>query len=67
MSKFKFIGEKTLIIDTLTKDKSYNILQFEHYKDYICIYLIDDNENVICIPYSNLIKFNENWKIIENN
>ena len=65
MNKFKFIGKKTLIIDTLTINNIYNILQFEHYKNCICVYIVDDNKDIICIPYSNLIKFNENWRVME--
>lgn len=65
MSKFKFIGRKTIIINTLTPNTAYNILQFEHYRDCIYVYIVDDNNDVICIPYSNLIKFNENWRVVE--
>ena len=65
MSKFKFIGKRTTIIDTLTTNNIYNILQFEHYNNYIYIYVIDDNKDILCIPYTNLIKFNENWRVME--
>lgn len=62
--KFKFIGKKTLIVDTLTPHKVYNIIQFEHFKTYVCVYIIDDRKEVICVPYTNMGTFNENWKVM---
>lgn len=60
--KFKFIGKKTLIVDTLTPLKVYKILQFEHYNKYVCAYIVDDRNEIICVPYSSLGAFNENWR-----
>lgn len=62
--KFKFIGKETLL-NALTENEIYQILQFEHYKGYMCVYVIDDRKELTCIPYTSTGKFNENWKIMD--
>lgn len=64
--KFKFLGKKTLIVDSFTPHKIYQLIQFEHYNGYLCAYFIDDNKEVICVPYKSMNTFNENWKVINN-
>ena len=62
--KFKFIGKPTLLMDTLSTGKIYEILQFEKYSKYLIVYLIDDNNNLLTISYITIIKFNEDWSYI---
>lgn len=60
--KFMFVGKKTLTTETLTENTVYNIIQFEHYKNHMIVYVIDDRRDLICIPYLSTGKFNEDWK-----
>lgn len=64
--KFKFIGKPNLIIDTLKTGHLYRILQFEHTSKYLCIYVVDEKNKILCIPYSNMERFNENWSYMNN-
>ena len=64
--KFKFIGKPTLVVDTLTTNKIYRILQFEHTSKYICAYIVDNKNEIICVPYMNMETFNQNWSFVND-
>ena len=64
--KFKFIGKPTLVVDTLTTNKIYRILQFEHTSKYICAYIVDNKNEIICVPYMNMEIFNQNWSFVND-
>ena len=63
--KFKFIGKKSLLNNFVT-NKIYNIIQFEIKKRHLCIYIIDENNQLKIISYICVDKFNENWSYIDN-
>lgn len=64
--KFKFIGKPTLIVDTLTTNKIYRILQFEHTARHILAYIVDNKNEIICVPYSSMETFNQNWSFVND-
>lgn len=64
--KFRFKGKKTLLIDSLTTDKIYNILQFGQHHGFLLVYVIDDKNELLCIPYAKLNLFNDNWEIVND-
>lgn len=63
--KFKFIGKLSLLLDTVTTNEVYDILQFEKKGKYLIVYLIDDLNNLLYIPYTNINDFNQQWKYIK--
>lgn len=65
--KFEFIGKPDLIVDYLTHGKKYDILQFERHNKYLLAYVIGDNNELGCIPYSSMDTFNQNWRYIKKN
>lgn len=64
--KFKFIGKSNLLVDTLTTNQVYNIIQFEKSGRYLIAYIIDDNNELLYIPYISVTKFNEEWSYMNN-
>lgn len=64
--KFKFLGKPTLMVDTLTENNIYKILQFEHTSKYLLAYIVDNKNEVICVPYSSMEAFNENWSFVDD-
>ena len=63
--KFKFIGKPDLLLDTLTSNETYEILQFEKRDRYLIVYVIDDIKNLIYIPYKTTFDFNKDWKYMQ--
>ena len=63
--KFKFIGKPNILNDTLTTNNIYEILQFEKRGKYLIVYVIDNVNNLIYIPYANILKFNQEWKYMK--
>lgn len=64
--KFKFIGKPDLVIDNLTTDVVYTILQFQQHGHHLLVYLIDNNNDLKVIPYISMNKFNDNWSFMSN-
>ena len=63
--KFRFLGKQSLLLDTVTTNEVYDILQFEHKGKYLIVYLIDDLNNLLYIPYSDINKFNKDWEYLK--
>ena len=63
--KFRFKGTGTLLVDTLTTNQIYNIIQFQKTEKYLIVYVIDNENKVIYIPYISIGEFNIEWEYID--
>ena len=63
---FKFKGSKNLSFYNLTENYNYQILQFQKTNKYLVVYVIDNENQLICLPYISVDKFNYEWEYIGN-
>ena len=63
---FRFKGSKNLLFYNLTPEYNYQILQFQKTNKYLVVYVIDDANKLVCLPYISTDKFNLEWEYLGN-